>query len=182
MASEQHLESQLSEAINMFRCSKDPDIEEFLREKAIQFEDRGWCSVYLLLNNNELSNKNFKIEAYFTLSHKVISLCNSISKSKIKEVKSSNKNNNIHFVLIGQLGKYIYIDNDNKEDNCCSDITSKEILDMAFEVIVKSHDLIPCRCVLVECNDDERVHNIYLNYKFKYLQFDDGHHQFYKPI
>lgn len=172
----------MSEAFDLFKCSKDLDIEEFLRKKAVQFEDRGWCNVYLLLNKEELSKKKFKVEAYFTLSHKVIGLCDGVSKTKMREIKSLSQDNNIHFVLIGQLGKHIYIDDTNEENNCRSEITSHEILDRAFEVIGKSHDLIPCRCVLVECSDDEKVHNVYKDYNFKYLQFDGEHHQFYKSI
>lgn len=47
-ASEQQAENLLSEALDMFRCFKDADIESFLREKAIEFEKRGFCTVYLI--------------------------------------------------------------------------------------------------------------------------------------
>lgn len=38
-----------------------------------------------------------------------------------------------------------------------SSITSREILDYAFEVIYASSALIPCKCALVECSDEEKV-------------------------
>ena len=83
-------------------------------------------------------------------------------------------------MLIGQLGKHI----ERLEDGTLSsaDIGSKEILDEAFAVIQESSDLIPCRCVLVECSDNPKVHKVYEDYHFKYFQFDGEHHQYYKKL
>lgn len=172
----------MSEAFDIFRCSKDLDIENFLRQKAIQFEERGWCRVYLMMNKEELSKRKFKVEAYFTLSHKSVILQEDVSGTKRREVGYSKTDTNIHFVLIGHLGKKIYIDEENPSNNFYSDVSSKEILDRAFEVIGKAHELISCRCVLVECNDSEKVHKVYTDYDFKYLQHDGEHHQFFKKI
>ena len=68
----QQAEDQLSAALNMFRCSKDADIETFLRTKAIEFEKRGYCTVYLILDEEAFENGKLFIQAYFTLSHKSI--------------------------------------------------------------------------------------------------------------
>ena len=130
------------------------------------------------MDEQEFDNGKIKILAYFTLSHKSL-VSDNISKSKIQNASGFKDSKSIHFVLIGQLGKYIErIDETELKTN----ITSKTILDYAFEVIRASSNLIPCRCALVECNENKKVHSVYLEYGFKEFQFDGEHHQFYKKI
>ena len=103
-----------------------------------------------------------------------------MTKTKVKEINGFKTVESLHFVLIGQLGKYIIKNDDNVYMR--SEITSKEILDHAFEVIYSSSNLIPCRCVLVECNDEEKVKKTYENYGFKFFQNDGEHNQYYKVL
>ena len=42
----------LSDALDRFRCYKDLDKEDFLRTKAFAFLERGWCSVYLIVDED----------------------------------------------------------------------------------------------------------------------------------
>lgn len=65
---------------------------------------------------------------------------------------------------------------------CISDISSTQILDYAFEVITGASHLIPCRCVMVECSDNEKVQRVYTDYGFKFFQYDGEHYQFYKKV
>ena len=130
------------------------------------------------MDEQEFDSGKIKILAYFTLSHKSL-VPDNISKNKIQNTSGFKDSKSIHFVLIGQLGKYIeQID----ETEFKADITSKTILDYAFEVIRASSNLIPCRCALVECNEIKKVHSVYLEYGFKEFQFDGEHYQFYKKI
>ena len=69
-ASETGSESRLYDALDHFRCCKDNDIETFLRKNAFEFINRGWCSVYLIVDETAFDEGNIKIDAYFTLSHK----------------------------------------------------------------------------------------------------------------
>lgn len=164
----------------MFRCSQDTDIESFLQNRAIEFLNRGLCSVYLILDEELFMQGKISVEAYFTLSHKTLCVQDGMSKSKIKEIDGFKTATSLHFVLIGQLGKYIL----KKEDGTYirSSITSKEILDYAFEVIYASSALIPCKCVLVECNDEPKVRQAYEDYQFKFFQNDGKHNQYYKVL
>ena len=167
------------DALDSFRCCKDDDIEQFLRIRACQFLERGWCSVYLILDEDAFNKGKLKIDAYFTLSHKAL-IPETVSKNKLKDAAGFKDAGSVHFVLIGQLGKYI----EQLEDGSISSssITSEEILDDAFEVILASSNLIPCRCVLVECNENEKVQKVYTDYGFSPFQYDGGHYQFYKHI
>ena len=178
-ASEVHGLDRLSDALHYFKCCKDADIELFLRDKALNFIDRGWCSVYLILDEDAFDAGKLQIDAYFTLSHKSLIAAN-ISKNKVQQITGFKHTDALHFVLIGQLGKYIEKNDDDSMQ--AANISSAEILDYAFEIIRSSSNLIPCRCVLVECSDDPKVQKVYLNYGFSYFQHDDDHHQFYKKL
>lgn len=170
---------QLSDALDNFRCFKDEDVETFLRKDALTYLDRGWCTIYLVLNEIAFEQGEIKIEAYFTLSHKVLRTLNA-SKNKIKSASGFKEAESIHFVLIGQLGKYM--ERNDKNYVQCSKITSKEILDYAFEVMVAASQLIVCRCALVECSEEPKVQKVYSDYGFSYFQYDGDHYQYIKRI
>ena len=157
----------------------DEDIENFLRQKAIQYIQRNWCAVYLIVDEQEFDSGRIKVDAYFTLSHKTL-IPSAASKTTVKNASGFKEAESVHFVLIGQLGKHIeQLENGELR---APDISSHEILDDAFEIIRASSALIPCRCVLVECSDNKKVHKVYTDYQFKKFQFDGEHHQFYKQI
>lgn len=140
---------------------------------------RNWCSVYLIVDEQEFDSGHIKVDAYFTLSHKTL-IPTTASKTCVKDASGFKDSESVNFVLIGQLGKRI--ERLENGELLRSNISSKEILDDAFEIIRASSALIPCRCVLVECNDNEKVHKVYTDYHFKKFQFDGEHHQFYKQI
>lgn len=168
----------MADALSSFCCYKDKDIEDFLKFKALDFIARKWCSVYLITDEEAFNQGKIKIEAYFTLSHKSL-IPQSASKSQIKKGSGFKDAGSIHFVLIGQLGKFM---KKNPSGSLCADITAEEILDYAFEVIRASSALIPCRCALVECSKIEKVQQVYLNYGFTFFQPDGDLYQYIKQI
>lgn len=163
-----------------FHCFLDEDIEKFLREKAIDFEKRKWCRTYLILNENDFANGIINVEAYFTLSHKTIVPNTSVSNSTKRKIGRGIKSELIQMVLIGQLGKYNMLT--PSEEKVSSKVTSKKILDLAFEIIQKADELIPCPAVLVECNHNPNVQKVYIDYGFKQFQEGTILDQFYKLI
>lgn len=170
----------LLDALDRFRCCKDIDIERFLRKDACEYLRRKWCSIYLVVNEEAFDSGYVEAEAYFTLSHKSL-IPEYASKTAISKVSGGFKEpDTVHFVLIGQLGKYI--SENSPGEYSCADIRGSEILDYAFEVIRESSSLIVCRCVLVECNDNPKVHKFYTDYHFSKFQYDGEHYQFYKRI
>ena len=70
----------LNNGLNSFRNSRDEDIESFLRFKAVEFEKRHWCSTYLLVDVENFQKGILSIDGYFTLSNKVISIPDNLSK------------------------------------------------------------------------------------------------------
>lgn len=174
-------EKALHDALLSFRCVQDQDIEDFLHNKAIEFFNRGWCAVYILFNEEAFKENLLVIEAYFTLSHKsLISNPRTMSLSFIKRCSGIKTAETLNFVLIGQLGKWVV--GNEEEGYERSSVSSKEILDKAFEVIQSASELIPCRYTMVECSENPKVIKAYTDYGFKFFQKDGGHNQYCKLI
>lgn len=171
-------EEQLERQLNSFRCIRDADIEIFLRKKAIIYETRGWCSTYLLVNEEKLKrDAGLEIDGYFTLSNKVLHLSDSISNGKRKKLFKGLKKDDsyMHCILIGQLGKYL-------DEASSSPISAYEMLEMAFEIIYQVKERITCSCVLVECKDHAKIRRIYEDYGFRELQKSEDLVQYFKIL
>ena len=141
--------------LDSFRNTRDTDIEDFLRFKSLEFEKRHWCATYLLVDMEAFDKNVLKIEGYFTLSNKVLSIANDVSKSKRKKLFNGiqNGDTSLHVILIGQLAKYI---DETVSPHLYGNTSMNELLDMAFEIIESVNNKIPCRCVLLECRDVDK--------------------------
>lgn len=179
-ASRKNSENIVYEALDNFRCYKDADIESFIRYKAVEFEKRGFCTVYLFLDRDMFEENKIFIHAYFTLSHKAMNFTEGVSKTMRGKIAFMRNAKLAHVVLIGQIGKYM--NNDKLGNDICTSISSRDIFLDVFEIIRKSSEYIVCRGAIVECIDEEKIHQIYKNEGFKFLQIYNGRHQFYKRI
>ncbi|MCM1039425.1 MAG: hypothetical protein NC434_08880 [Ruminococcus sp.] len=165
---------QLAGTLDTYRCVYDDDIENFLRTKAITYENRGWCSTYLLVDEDKLAEQgNLFVAGYFTLSNKVMRLSETVSHNRRKKLFNGLKkdDNYMHFILIGQLGKHISTDEGQGEKSGA--ISAIEMLDKAFEIIYQVKERITCSCVLIECKDEPKIRKIYEEYGFLELQRDE---------
>ena len=174
---------QLAGTLNRYRCVYDDDIENFLHTKAITYENRGWCSTYLLMDEGKLVKQgDLFIAGYFTLSNKVMRLSETVSVSRKKKLFNGLKKDDdyMHFILIGQLGKHIYREAGYKSEYGLTSAT--EMLDNAFEIIYQVKERITCNCVLVECKDEPKIRKIYENYGFLELQRDEKLIQYFKIL
>ncbi len=179
-ASTRDYKNALVEALQLFKCSKDPDVQDFINNKALDFEKRGWASTYLLMNTKDFEEGVLNIEGYFSLTHKAVIFNLEVSGSTRNKLAGTKKAESQSFVLIGQLGKHI----DLKEDGTCevSELTAKELLDDAMGIIGKSSEYIICRNIIIECKPIEKIQEIYRNYGFSELQFDGGLHTMYLKL
>lgn len=75
----------LAEALNNFKCYKDEDVERFLKEQAIEFEKKGLSTTYLVLDEKELANRRYKVEAFFHYVIKPFRFKTALAKASEKE-------------------------------------------------------------------------------------------------
>ncbi|MDO4622134.1 MAG: GNAT family acetyltransferase [Eubacteriales bacterium] len=120
----------LKEILSEFSCEKNPDVERFLKEQAIEFTKKNQSVTYIVL-----SNRNAEVLGYFTLAIKPISLkIDSISKtmarkiSRVSEVNEFDGTYSLSAFLIAQLGKN-YTDELNKR------ISGEQLLEAAIATI-----------------------------------------------
>ena len=161
----------LVEALRCFQCCKDKDVQEFLNNKAINFETRGWATTYLLLSQEAFENGELKVEGYFSLTHKAVVFAEDVSLSARNKLTGSKKSRTESFVLIGQLGKSISPNDDGTFN--ASELSAAELLDDAIDIIYKSSNYIINRNIIVECKPIEKIKNIYEEYGFTDLQYDE---------
>ncbi len=100
------------EAISMFKCENDVEVEKFLKLRALQFENIAKSRTYLIIAEEDLiTHGNVKILAYFTIALQTLKIPEEISSHQIKKLdgysarKGGEKITEISAFLIGQLGK-----------------------------------------------------------------------------
>lgn len=143
----------------MFRCSRNPDVENFLLNKAIRFEIADAAATHLIINDEQ------QITAYFSLSFKALDL--NISKSLWKKLSNGlGENGKIKAFLIGQIGK---------NDLIKSEINLGDILKTAFEKIYLAKQNIGGRVVILECEDHPKLITLYEKYGFKLIDTKENH-------
>lgn len=103
-------ETDLQEFLNTFVCSKNSDVEEFIKKKSISFEKGNKCKTYLVHYGDTLDKDNWI--GYFSLSLQSIEISKTICSNTYKKKLSRFNNNNngdiikVDGVLIAQLGKH----------------------------------------------------------------------------
>ena len=154
---------ELNKAMTHFSCKLDSDVEYFLKNTAKLFEKTAKARTYFLINKKKKKKKHeIDIVAYFSLALKTLIIPESTSKNKRKKIDGLNKEASEATVyLIGQLAR-----DDSYDSN---DISGKEILDSAIDLIEDVQTIVGGRIVLIECKDEEELLNFYKQNKFTIL-------------
>ena len=149
-----------------FSSPKNPEIEDFIRNKAINFAI-GKLSITYLVNDGDTG----EILGYFTLTHKsiVISGGNLSATSKKKLARysrmvASTRNYMASSFLLAQFGKKYALAKENRIDG-------SELMRLATGVLISIQRQIGCGIVYLDCEDKEELTSFYKRQNFK--QFDD---------
>ncbi len=158
------------EAISMFKCENDIEVEKFLKLRALQFENIAKSRTYLVINEENLINRgNATILAYFTVALQTLKIPEEIGSHQIKKLdgysarKGGEKITEISAFLIGQLGK---------NDLFNEKISGDEIIEYALSILMRVRRLIGGRIVFVECLDKPELINFYERNGFKVFRQD----------
>ncbi len=152
-------EEELLRLLSDFSCPLNREVEDFVRNKSIDFAQRKLSITYLVMKRtNEM--KNILVGIY-TLSHKAIEITNSnISNTTRKKLlryatldKDTNKYN-ISAFLIAQFGKNSAIPQVNT-------ITGNELMDLTFELLKHIQYCVGGGVVYLDCEDVEKVLDFY---------------------
>ena len=101
--------AEINESFKQFNCERERDLQKFLQEKSITYENAGTGRTYLFLDKDEFQKMNFKIMGFFTISQTSVDI-SAMSQKKKKKVLGSavpgrDSLNSFSAFLIGQLGR-----------------------------------------------------------------------------
>lgn len=160
---EQFTEDKATRLLSSFSCSEDFDIEDFLHNKAIEFEKLSKARTYLVFNQEQLKRKQSPliICGYITIALKVLSVPSNLSNRKRKEIDGFSAKHHGKQIddfpcyLIGQLAR---------NSDVSSDIISgKELIDFACDIIASAAESVGGRYIMIECRDEEKLIRFYEN-------------------
>lgn len=148
--------------LSKFVSEKNPEIEEFIREKAIDFARRKLSITYILRDSQD-----GVMLGYFTLTHKSIIINNAgLSKTTQKKLRRyarfDNETGNYmaSAFLLAQFGKNYAIDNGIR-------ITGSEMMKYVDAVLLDVQKRIGGGILYLDCEDKEKLKNFYEGENFK---------------
>ena len=153
-------ESSVQGKLDSFRCSRDPDLELFLRRSAIPNEKRDLTRTYLAICDG------MQIAGYFSLNlrcGRILPDCG-LSKSRLKELNIQPDTNVAQMYLIAQVGR---ADDSPKG-------FGKLLMAEAVNVLRRARDLIGCHVVRIDCKPAPSLIAYYEHYGFQRIRSDSG--------
>lgn len=140
-----------------FACKRNQDVEEFLLQKSVRFE-QALASVTRLIGN-----ESGEILGFYTLTFKEVNV--NVSKSLLKKLTAGLNNPKLKTLLIGQIAKNELIDN--------NPLKLQDILETAFIHIKEAQGLVGGRVAILECEDNPKLIKLYEDNGFKLLDTED---------
>lgn len=143
-------EERTSEILSTFECPLNPDVQSFLREKAILFSKHGYASTYLVFASYQGS---VVLIGYYALAMKAVvikgSLLSSQWRGRLRRFAfydSDLKQFTLSLPLIGQLGK-------NYAHRYDRLISGDDLLGIACETVREIQLMSSGKMVYLECED-----------------------------
>lgn len=148
LLSKEYNQDKLNTAFKRFSCQREADLENFLQEKAILYENTNLGKTYLILDSTELENKNFVIAGYFTIDQKSVDISEISAKKRRKMLGSypgRDKLKSVPAYLIGQLGRC--------DSYSSLQLPGDTILNECYNVISLASMIVGGNLIVLECRD-----------------------------
>lgn len=133
----------VTEALSSFSCTKDADVQKFLKDFAILFEQNQQTATFLLFNDDASKNNRLQIDGYFSLALKVFYFEDAIS-NRTRRKLSGKADDQVPAYLIGQLAR-----SDNAPKG-----TGAKLLNLAIQYIKNAQTYVGGRLVYLDCKDE----------------------------
>lgn len=152
--------------LSSFKCPIDPDIQDFLTDRAIPFEKAHKSRTYLIVAPGSSRCARLSILAYFSVAIHHLQIPDAVSKSMKRKLNGIFNNDIVPCYLIGQLAR---------SDSCSKmGLGGHELLGYALNVLADAHELVGGRFVLVECKEQEKLLSFYQRNGFVLLPEKEG--------
>lgn len=161
-------EPALVKLLSGFSCPKNPDVERFLKNSAIEFTKKNQSVTYVVI-----SVKDGGLLGYFTLALKPLTVrgetVSNTTRKKLLRVSELDEKSDTYTMaayLIAQLGKN-YTNDKNKE------ISGEELIELAWMVIEEAQYMFGGMVTFLEAENEEKLLSFYSDNRFS--QFDTRH-------
>lgn len=148
-------EDGIRSVLSGFMCGKNPDIQRFIREQAIEFAKRDQTVTYLVFDGE------FHFLSYFAISVKAVEIdavgLSEAVKRKISYVGLLDEKRGIYTApayLIAQLGK-------NYSNDLNDKITGDDLLFLALKQVKRIQFMAGGKIVFLETTGEEKLLNFY---------------------
>ena len=159
----------LNNTLSSFACVYDEDIQNFLYNRAVEFEKLLKSRTYLIVDDEQVKNPQVKFEeltiyGYISLAVKVFTVPAETSNRQRQlldgfSAKEHGKQiSNFPCYLIGQLARNSNVPKES--------ISGAELLQFSYNIIGQAVKLVGGRNILVECRNNEKLINFYRNNGF----------------
>ena len=155
----------LQETISEFTCPRNPDIERFLKNSAVEFTRKSQSVTYFAF-----SREDAELLGYFTLTVKPLTVeASKVSKTAVRKLErvsrldEASQTYTTAAYLIAQLGK-------NYTGGANGRISGSELLELAWDVIKRSQYTLGGVIAFVEAEEHEKLLSFYQGNGFR--QFD----------
>ncbi|MBQ9565340.1 MAG: GNAT family acetyltransferase [Synergistaceae bacterium] len=165
---------ELRDFISDFTCPRNPDVERFLKNSAVEFTKKDQSVTYLVF-----SSEDEELLGYFTITVKPLTIgVNEISRSvakrleRISRLDEETQTYTTAAYLIAQLGK-------NYTGGANERISGAELLDLAWDVIKSLQYAAGGVIAFVEAEEHERLldfyhRNYFVRFKTRPRMFQAG--------
>ncbi len=156
--------TELSGLLSSFSCKQDEDIEEFLHNRAVEFENLSKSRTYLIcdqeqLENTEQDEEPLKIYGYISVALKILSVPETASNRVRKELDGFSAK--IHGERIGDFPCYL-IGQLSRASNVPKDsLSGKQLIGFACDVIAAAVEAVGGRYMMIECRDNDKLVRFY---------------------
>lgn len=155
-------EEVLKSILSKFVSEKNSEIEEFIRDKAIDFAKQKLSITYLVIDTD-----SGVILGYFTLTHKSVILnSDGLSRTFQKKLAKYSRldrdtgNYVVSAFLLAQLGKNYAVKADER-------ISGKQLMKLVNDVLLDVQRRIGGGVMYLDCEDNPKLKNFYSQENFK---------------
>jgi hypothetical protein len=158
-------EAKVAAQLSLFTCTKNADVQNFLRSTAIPQEKGSKSRTYLIVDQDSNPSGFPNILAYFTLAIHIMIISKSVSKNKAKKLvmfyDEAGEIQRTPCFLIGQIGK---------DDAFSREICGNEIMHYAIDAVDIAHNTIGGRFIKIDCEDVPKLMELYARNGFELIQ------------
>ena len=158
----------LKRILSSFSCAKDNDIENFLKNKTVDFERLSKARTYLIVDEVKLiAEDRVIILGYVSLALKVLHIPDGLSNASRK--KLDGYRGKIHGEPITDIPCYLIGQLARNDSTLKETLTGKDLIEEAQRIIMSAAVAVGGRCMMIECKKEPQLIKFYQDNGFNII-------------